>query len=101
MTNLLGRETLDAETVKLLAEISPINHIRPGLPPFLLVQGTADKTVAYDLTQNFQARLQAAGVSCELLTLENAQHRLADWKKFDPDFPEKIINWLNAKLPEK
>jgi pectinesterase len=101
MTNLLGREFLDEESVKLLAEISPINHIRPGLPPFLLIQGSADKTVTYDLTQNFQAQLQKAGVSCELLTLSNAQHRLADWEKFDPDFPEKIISWLYAKLPEK
>jgi pectinesterase len=101
MTNLLGREFLDEETSKLLAEISPINHVRPGLPPFLLIQGSADKTVAYDLTRNFQARLKTAGVSCDLLTITNAQHRIADWEKFDPDFPTKIIAWLNEKLPAK
>jgi pectinesterase len=101
MTNLLGRESLDDGTVKLLAEISPINHVRPGLPPFLLVQGSADKTVAYDLTRNFQARLQAAGVSCDLLTLTNAQHRIADWEKYDADFPAKVTRWLNEKLPVK
>jgi pectinesterase len=101
MTNLLGREVLDDETSKLLAEISPINHVQPELPPFLLVQGSADKTVAYDLTRNFQARLKAAGVPCDLIIITNAQHRLADWEKFDPDFPAKTVAWLNEKLPLK
>lgn len=101
MTNLLGREFLDEETVKLLAEMSPINHVRPGLPPFLLVQGSADKTVTCDLTQNFQAKLKLAGVACDLLTITNAQHRIADWEKFDPDFPAKITAWLREKLPAK
>ena len=60
-----------------------------------------DETVAYNLTQNFQARLQAAGFACDLLMLTNVQHRLADWEKFDPNFPAKIIRWLNEKLPAK
>jgi pectinesterase len=98
MTNLLGWDVLDAGTLKLLAEISPLNHIGPALPPFLLIQGNADKTVAYNLTLNFQARLEASGVSCDLLTLTNAQHRIADWEKFDPDFPVKMMTWLNEKL---
>jgi pectinesterase len=102
MTNLLGRVRLDDETMKQLSEISPINHVRPGLPPFLLIQGSADKTVAPDLTRNFQTNLISAGVPCDLLLLTNAQHRIADWEKFDPDFPAKMAAWLDAKLlPEK
>ena len=101
MTNLLGREFLDNETTKLLAEISPINNIHPELPPFLLIQGSADRTVAPDLTRNFQAKSKSAGVSCDLLILTNAQHRIADWEEFDPEFPEKIIRWLDEKLPAK
>ncbi len=101
MTNLLGRDFLDDETVKLLADFSPVNHVAPGLPPFLLIQGSADKTVAYGLTLNFQAKLKAAGVPCDLITVTNAQHRIADWGKFDPDFPSKMTGWLNEKLPAK
>ncbi len=98
MTNLLGRDRLDDGTLKLLRKISPINHVRPGLPPFLLIQGDTDKTVAYDLTLAFQAKLKAAGVPCDLITLTNAQHRIAGWGKVAPDFQAKMMAWLGEKL---
>jgi len=98
MKKLLGRDGLDDGTLKLLVEISPIHHVRPGLPPFLLIQGNTDKTVAYDLTLEFQARLKAAGVLCDLITLTNAQHRIADWDKVAPGFQAKMMAWLGEKL---
>ena len=98
MTNLLGRDRLDDRTLNLLGKISPINHVRPGLPPFLLIQGDTDKTVAYDLTLAFQARLKAAGVLCDLITLTNAQHRIANWDKIAPGFQTKMMAWLGEKL---
>jgi pectinesterase len=98
MTNLLGRDRLDGRTLKLLGKISPINHVRPGLPPFLLIQGDTDKTVAYDLTLAFQARVKAAGVLCDLITLTNAQHRIANWDKVAPGFQAKMMAWLGEKL---
>jgi pectinesterase len=98
MKKLLGRDGLDDGTLKLLVEISPSHYVRPGLPPFLLIQGDTDKTVAYDLTLEFQARLKAAGVPCDLITLTNAQHRIADWDKVAPGFQAKMIAWLGEKL---
>jgi len=38
------------------------------------------------------------GVSCDLLILTNAQHRIADWEKCDPGFPVKLMAWLAEKL---
>ncbi|MGD0206663.1 MAG: pectinesterase family protein [Verrucomicrobiota bacterium] len=98
MKKLLGRAGLDDGTLKLLVEISPSHYVRPGLPPFLLIQGDTDKTVAYDLTLEFQARLKAAGVPCDLITLTNAQHRIADWDKVAPGFQAKMMAWLGEKL---
>ena len=45
MKYLLGRDSLDAATLTIMREISPAEHIQSGLPPFLLVQGSADTTV--------------------------------------------------------
>jgi len=98
MKNLLGSAVLDERTLKQLGEISPINHIRPGLPPFLLIQGDMDRTVAYDLTLTFQAKLKAAGVPCNLITLTNAQHRITDWDAVAPGFQAKMLAWLAEKL---
>lgn len=99
MQNLLARPPeLDAETRRMLRDISPINYIKPGLPPFLLLGGTEDKSVPYSQSTNFQARLAAAGVPVELITLTNAQHRLGEWEKFDPEYQTKLVEWLHKTL---
>ena len=54
------------ESLGLLRAISPLNHVRPGLPPFLLIHGDADKTVPIQQSYDFQAKLQANGVLCDL-----------------------------------
>ena len=101
MKGLLGGASLDDGTLKQLEKMSPLNHVEPGLPPFLLIQGDLDQSVAHDLTVNFQAKLQAANVSCDLITITNGTHRINDWKKFDPAWQGKLIAWLNEKLAEK
>jgi acetyl esterase/lipase len=85
----------------VLKENSPLTYVAPGLPPFLLIQGDADKTVPYNQTLNFQAKLKAANVSCDLITITNGTHRIADWTKFDPAWQRKLIAWLNEKLAAK
>jgi pectinesterase len=85
----------------VLKKNSPITYIKPGLPPFLLVQGDADRTVPYPQTLDFEAKLKAAGVSCDLMTITNAQHRILDWDKFDPAWQEKVVAWLKQHLPPK
>ncbi len=98
MRNLLGRDSLDDETLKLLRQLSPINHVKPGLPPFLLMQGDSDKTVLPAFTRNFAVKLKENHVPCDLYFLKGAGHRIADWEKFDPAYPEKLTNWLNQTL---
>lgn len=98
MKYLLGRDSLDAATLKLMGDISPVTHIQAGLPPFLLVQGSADRTVLADQTRDFQAKLKAAGVSCDWITITNGQHRIADWSKFHPGWQMQVVKWLNEKI---
>ena len=89
---------LDAATRQTLREMSPINFVKPGLPPFFLIAGTDDKSVPHSQSANLQARLQRADVPCELLSLTNATHRLADWGKSDPMYQEKLVVWLERTL---
>ena len=88
----------DDETRKILRELSPIAHVKPGLPPFLLMQGDADKTVPWRQSSNFQAKLKASGVVCDFITLTNAQHSLVGWEKFDAGYPDKLVTWLQQTL---
>jgi len=98
MSRLLGRDTMDDATVKLLQQMSPINHVHPGLPPFLLMQGDSDKTVLPPFTRKFTAKLKENGVPYELYFLKGAGHRIADWEKFDPTYQQKLMDWLNQTL---
>jgi len=103
MRNLFNLDTTnitdDVRTV--LKQNSPLTYVQPGLPPFLIVQGSADKTVPLNQSLAFQEKLKAAGVSCDLIVIPEGQHRIADWKKFDPDWQGKLMTWLNEKLPVK
>jgi acetyl esterase/lipase len=98
LQTLLGREAVDDATKVLLKEMSPINYVKPGLPPFLFVQGDADQTVPYDQTLNFMSKLKENDVSAEIVTIKGAPHRITDWNKFDPSYKEKLIAWLEQKL---
>ena len=89
------------EVRAVLKKNSPLTYVHSGLPPFLIVQGSADKTVPAPQSLAFQKKLQAAGDVCDLIMIPEGQHRIADWKKFDPDWQQKLIGWLNKKLAPK
>ncbi len=101
MRNLLGRDSMDEETLKLLRQMSPTAHVKPGLPPFLLMQGDSDKTIMPLFTRNFAAELKDNQVPCELYFLKGPGHRIADWEKFDPSWQQRLADWLNQTLVVK
>ena len=100
MRALFGFETtnIDDSVRTVLKENSPLTGVQPGLPPFLILQGSADRTVPVGQSLAFQEKLKAAGVSCDFIMIPGGQHRIADWVKFDPEWQRKLITWLNEKL---
>lgn len=96
---LFGRTyEVDEQVSKLLRETSPINDVHAGLPPFLLVHGTADMSVPYSQSVRLQAKLKAAGVVCDLITIDDGVHGMARWEASDPTYKEKVVNWIAEKL---
>jgi alpha-L-fucosidase 2 len=101
LQNLLDRpQAVTADALAILREISPINRVKQGLPPFLIVHGDADKTVPIEESRNFAAKLQASGVTCDLIVIPGAPHRLMSWDQFDPHYADKVIAWLRKTLGE-
>jgi alpha-L-fucosidase 2 len=96
---LLNRPAeLTPESLGLLRALSPVNHLRPGLPPFFLLHGDADQSVPFEQSVAFQSKLRALGVRCDLLRLPGAPHRLSDWDKFLPDYRDRLLAWLHEVL---
>jgi alpha-L-fucosidase 2 len=92
---------LTPETEATLRSVSPSEHIRAGLPPFLILHGDADKTVPIAMSRAFQERTRAAGNTCDLIVLAGAPHGLLTWEKFLPDYAAQMNAWLHAQLPAK
>jgi alpha-L-fucosidase 2 len=74
---LFDRHVLDEGTWRRLREASPLNRVRAGMPPMLLVHGTAESLWAQATA--YSARLSAAGVAHELVRLDGAPHGMENW----------------------
>lgn len=59
---------------KLYELASPVTHISADDPPFLVLHGTADKTVPFKESEILAAALKKGGVSTELVLVEGAPH---------------------------
>lgn len=64
----LAGESLAAER-DLLRLASPLHHVGPGAPPFLLLHGTSDETTRFEQAVVFYEALVAHGVEAELIPL--------------------------------
>lgn len=60
----------------VLVEASPVAHVDPGDPPFLIVHGLDDDVVPVDQSYAMRDALRAVGVDAELITVANAGHGL-------------------------
>jgi len=63
-------------TADLLRAASPISHISPESPPFLIVQGERDPLVPPAQARTLYRLLSEAGVAAHLIMVENATHAL-------------------------
>jgi acetyl esterase/lipase len=54
--------------------VSPLEYVRPGLPPILTIHGDADTLVPYDHAVRLHAALDEAGVPNQLHTIAGGDH---------------------------
>jgi alpha-L-fucosidase 2 len=83
-----------------LRDLSPIAHVKAGLPPFLLIHGTADSVVPYDQSEQMLAKLRENGIESELMTVEGGGHGLRLWEMSSrlSEYREKMIAWMRHRL---
>jgi len=59
---------------ELAKRVSPLEYVRPGLPPILTIHGDADPTVPYSHATRLHEALNKAGVPNQLLTIPGGKH---------------------------
>ncbi len=57
-----------------IASLSPVSHIRTGLPPTLILQGSEDTVTPLEGARLFHDRMKAAGNSCDLQVFPDVGH---------------------------
>jgi alpha-L-fucosidase 2 len=89
LQDLLNRQAVNDETRTILREISPSYHLKRGLPPFLLIHGTSDKSVPLQQSLNFQKDLRTLNVLCELVIVPHTES--ASGKSLNPATRTKCL----------
>ena len=59
---------------ELVARANPCSYVRPGLPPFLIAHGTADRLVPFGQSVLLVEALRSAGVPVAFRAVEGAGH---------------------------
>jgi len=93
-------DKLDDATVQKLRAASPITFVKKDMPPYLLIHGTKDDKVPYELSVSMCAKMKEAGASCELFTVQDGIHGMGGWEKLPNGqaYKEKVVEWLKNKL---
>lgn len=70
---------------------SPITHVGPGTPPFLIAHGTLDETVPFEQGQWLYEALVDAGATAEFFPLEGLYH---NWlREVESEIPGREDTW--------
>jgi alpha-L-fucosidase 2 len=84
-----------------LAQLSPIDNVRPSMPPFLFIHGTADALVPFEQSSDMCDRMKRAGASCEIYPVEGGGHGIRWWEsspKLARGYKHKMVQWLREEL---
>jgi alpha-L-fucosidase 2 len=84
-----------------LAQLSPIEKVRAGMPPFLMIHGTADPLVPFAQSVAMCNKMQSVGAPCELFKVPGGGHGIRRWES-DPAiaqlYKQKMVRWLQEQL---
>lgn len=74
---MLNRRAVSQDTAELRSSgtaISPIVHVRKGLPPAIIFHGKDDESVPYSQVERFTQRMRQVGNTCRLVGYEGKGH---------------------------
>ncbi len=83
----------------LLHQLSPVHHVHSGMPPFLLIHGTADPLVPFEQSRLMCRAIREAGGKCDLLAVNGGVHGLRRWESAGlTTYKRLMIEWLQQRM---
>jgi alpha-L-fucosidase 2 len=95
---LFGLSSMNDESRAVLMKYSPLHQAKRGMPPMLLVQGTADRLFLQAVA--FSDRLSALNADYERYDVAGAPHGVENWEGHPAwlGYKQKLVEWLRRKL---
>jgi dipeptidyl aminopeptidase/acylaminoacyl peptidase len=86
---------IDPEIFEMLGEryieISPLQNIRKGAPPSIILHGTADQFIPVSEVEYYRDIMQAIGSRCELVLYDNQNHGFFDYQRSKENYLKTIL----------
>jgi acetyl esterase/lipase len=83
------------------AQASPVTHVSPGAPPFLLLHGRADRLIPVVQSERLHTALADAGADVELHTYDGADHMWLGAPDAAADALDRTVAFLRRHLIER
>jgi acetyl esterase len=78
-----------------LRKLSPIHNLRAGMPPFLLIHGTADRLTPFEQSRKLCRAIRRAGGACDLVAVNGGTHGLGRWESAGlATYKRLLVDWL-------
>jgi alpha-L-fucosidase 2 len=95
---LFGLTEMNEAARAVLMHFSPLYQVKPGMPPLLLIQGTADRLHAQAVA--FSERLDSVKADYERYDVAGAPHGVENWEGHREwlGYKKALVDWLTRKL---
>ena len=80
-----------------LKQLSPIENVHKGMPPFLFIHGTADSLVPYEQSVAMCDKMKTVGAPCTVFPVEGGDHGIRWWESIPAirgPWKQEMIGWL-------
>ncbi len=98
LVRLFGLTEMNDAAREVLTRFSPLFQVQRGMPPLLLIQGTADRLHAQAVV--FSERLDAIGAEYEQHDVAGAPHGVENWEGHADwlGYKRVLVEWLHKTL---
>lgn len=95
---VFGLAGTEKERRNRLRAASPLDAVRRGQPPSLLIHGLKDSEVPVEQARDYCKAAQEADSRCRLIEIENGIHRPENWLPSQWAYKGELATWLKEVL---
>ena len=84
-----------------MSQLSPIEKVHAGMPPFLLIHGTSDAIVPFDQSRAMCEKMVSVGADCQLFAVPRAGHGMRRWEgtpSMAGPYKREMVRWLREQF---